>query len=169
MEPLDIIFVTLILILAIRSALRGFVAECMSLASVVVGLLGAACFYKAVGAFIRDRYVSGVFIPDFLAFVLIFLFVFLAIKFLELLLRDILERTRLGGLDRFLGFFVGVIEGLVLAALLLLFLSSQPFFDAQPLLERSLFARVGEPYIGRWFGQGRALLEELFSRPRSGA
>jgi len=146
--PIDIVFIVLILIFAIRCSLRGFVGELMSMASVVLGLLAAVLFHSNGGDFVRERFMpeAGVF-PEIIAFAAIFLAVFLAIKFLELLLKDIIERIRLGGADRFLGLFFGIAQGIVVVGGILFVLSIQPLFDAQGLLSGSFFAQLILPRI----------------------
>jgi membrane protein required for colicin V production len=146
---IDIIFGILILIFVARCALRGFVEELMSMASVVLGLAAAVCFFKNGAVTIRDLYMDDVqIVPEVLSFILIFFIVFLMIKTLEHMLTDIITRINLGGLDRFLGIFFGLLEGLVLVSVALVLLSIQPLFDPAPLFEQSMFAQFLLPLIG---------------------
>ena len=57
---LDIVLGGLILILIIRCALRGFIEEVMSMASLTLGILGAVFFHKKGALFIRERFMPGV-------------------------------------------------------------------------------------------------------------
>ncbi|MDR2110548.1 MAG: CvpA family protein [Spirochaetaceae bacterium] len=146
---LDIILGTLILILIIRCALRGFIEEVMSMASFVLGILGAVFFHKNGAVFVRERFMPGVkVLPEVLAFIALFLMIFVVIKLVEHILRDIVTRINLGGVDRFLGIIFGVFEGIALAALVVFFLKVQPLFDSGPLLRESVFARFLLPLIG---------------------
>jgi membrane protein required for colicin V production len=149
MEVIDIIFAALMAIIIIRCALRGVIEEVMSMAALVLGLGSAFFFHKRGAAFLVERYIPNMkILPDVLAFIAIFLIVFLAIKILEFILKDIISRVRLGGVDRFLGALFGFIEGVVLVSLILFVLTVQPLFNAQPLLEKSYFAQILTPYIG---------------------
>jgi membrane protein required for colicin V production len=150
MEVIDIIFAVLILIVVIRCALKGFVEEVLSMAAVVLGLGSAFFFHKRGAAFlVEQRYIPEMkILPEVLAFAAIFLIVFLAVKLLEFILKDIVDRIHLGGVDRVLGAAFGFIEGIVLVSLVLFVLTVQPLFDANPLLETSYFARVLVPFIG---------------------
>ncbi|GHV17699.1 hypothetical protein FACS189493_5780 [Spirochaetia bacterium] len=148
LEIIDIIFIVLILIMVIRAGLRGFIEELMSMAAVVLGLGGAFFFYSRGGVYIRGKFMGDTpVLPEILAFVVLFLIVFLAVKLLEYILRDIIDRVNLDGVDHFLGLLFGVVEGVVLVALILLVISIQPLFDPAPLLENSVFARFLLPFI----------------------
>ncbi|MDR2501095.1 MAG: CvpA family protein [Treponema sp.] len=144
---IDIIFSALILIFVIRCALRGFLEEALSMAALVFGAAFAFFFHKAGADFIRERFIGGRILPELLAFTGLFLILFLAVKVLEYILRDILNRIDLGGVNRFLGIFFGLLEGLCLVSFILFILSVQPLFDAEHLLSNSLFARLLFPVI----------------------
>jgi membrane protein required for colicin V production len=144
----DIVFAVLVLILVVRCTLRGFIEEVMSMAALVSGVLGAIFFYKNGAVFVEERFLIAGLPAKLLAFAGIFFILFAAVKVLEYILRDIIRRIHLGGLDRFLGFLFGLLEGALLVTLALFFLLSQPLFDAAPLLEDSLFARFLLPLIG---------------------
>jgi membrane protein required for colicin V production len=148
LEPIDIIFIAFILILIIRCALRGFIEEVMSMASVVVGVFSAVFFYKRGGAFIREKYLENLeIIPEVLSFVILFVLPFVGIRILEHIIKDIITRVNLGGFDRFLGILFGFLEGITLIALVLFVIDIQPLFDKNLLLEKSFFARFLLPVI----------------------
>jgi membrane protein required for colicin V production len=163
---IDYIGLFLILLLAIRCTLRGFISEFMTLASLVLGVLGSLFLYRFGADFLRDHglrtfteNIPGFIrellpalvrsIPEILACILIFAIIFLAVKLVGYLLKDIIQQISLGGVDRFLGFLFGLTEGIVVISLLLLALKLQPVFDAAPLLEGSFFAELLLPLIGR--------------------
>jgi membrane protein required for colicin V production len=150
LAPIDIILAALILILVIRCALRGFIEEFMSVAALVLGILSAVFFHQKGGAFIRQEYLQNLkIIPEVLAFVLLFIIPFVAVKILEYILKDIVTRVNLGGFDRLLGILFGLVEGITLAALVLLLIEVQPLFDRNLLLSHSLFARYLLPILGK--------------------
>ncbi|GHV49000.1 hypothetical protein AGMMS49546_39760 [Spirochaetia bacterium] len=155
---IDIIFIILMLLLVVRCSLRGFVMELMSMAAVVLGLLGAFLLYKNGGLFLREKYFPTLkAIPEILAFLAIFLIIFVVVKIVEHILRDIIQRINFGGVDHFLGFIFGLVEGIILVSLILLALSVQPLFNEGPLLERSIFAQILLPIIN---GKGPVLPAE---------
>ena len=145
---IDIIFIVLIMIFTVRCAVKGFISELMSMASVILGLLASLYFYKKGGEFIRIKFMPELkIIPGIIAFVVLFLIVFVAIKILESMLRDIIEGIRLGGVDRILGIFFGIAEGVVVVSLVLFVFSVQPLFDPGPLFANSFFAGLLLPLI----------------------
>lgn len=145
---LDIILGILILIFVVRCALRGFLAEFLSMASVIFGILGAISFYKKGSIFIRTKVFQDVpILPEILAFTAIFCIIFVAIKVLESLLKDIMERIDFGGVDRFIGVLWGFIEGLVCVVLVLFVLNIQPLVEKETILGGSMFAQLFIPLI----------------------
>jgi membrane protein required for colicin V production len=145
---IDIIFLVIIAIFALRCALRGIVGEIMSIAALVLGILSAIFFFRKTAELIRGKFIPDVkALPEIVAFIAVFIIVFAVIKIFEIILKDIIERIRLGGPDRFLGFFLGIAEGLVIVCLLLFLITVQPFVEPDFLLEGSLFADKLMPYI----------------------
>ncbi|MCL2067767.1 MAG: CvpA family protein [Treponema sp.] len=144
----DIIFIALIVLFTVRCALRGFIGEFMSMASVVLGLLAALYFYKKGGELIRSKYLPDMkILPLVIAFVALFVIVFITIRFLEKLLADVIDGIRLGDADRFLGILFGFVEGVIVVSLVLFIFSIQPLFDPDSILANSFFARVLLPLI----------------------
>ena len=145
---IDIVFVVLIVIFTLRCALKGFISELMSMASVVLGLLAALYFYKRGGEFIRLKFMPELnIIPEIIAFAALFLIVFITVKIIEAMLKEIIEGVRLGSADRFLGILFGFVEGLIVVSLVLFVCSVQPLFDPAPILEKSFFAGLLMPLI----------------------
>jgi membrane protein required for colicin V production len=156
---IDVVFLILIAIFALRCALRGIVGELMSMAALVLGLLSAIFFFRKTAELIRGKFIPDVkALPEIVAFVGVFIIVFAAIKILETILKDIIERIQLGGPDRFLGFFLGVAEGLVIVCLLLFLILVQPFVDPALILEGSFFADLLMPFI---IGTRKELMESV--------
>jgi len=148
LAAIDIIFIAVIVIFTVRCAIKGFISEIMSMASIVLGLLAALFFYKNGGEFVRIRFMPGIkIVPEIIAFVSLFLIVFIVIKILEIMLKEIIEGVRLGGADRFLGIFFGLAEGIVVVSLVLFLFRIQPLFDPGALLSNSIFAKMLLPLI----------------------
>ncbi|GHV68207.1 hypothetical protein AGMMS49928_07110 [Spirochaetia bacterium] len=145
---IDFIFGAVILLLTIRCFLHGFVDEAFSMASIVLGLLAAVFLNKNGAIFIRTKILADVqILPEIMAFIAIFLIVFLVIKIVRAILKDIIKRVNLGGVDRILGLFFGLLEGFVVVSLILFVLTIQPLFDPLPVLRGSLFAELLLPLI----------------------
>ena len=145
---IDIIFVVIIFIFAVHCTIKGFVREVMSLIAAILGIVTATIFFKATALFLRQTFNWEIkVLPEVLAFAVIFLIVFAFIKLLQLLLKGIIDGVRLGGLDRFLGFFFGCAEGVIVVCLLLFAINIIPFIDSEPILKGSFFAEFLLPFI----------------------
>jgi len=156
---IDIVFLIIIAIFALRCALRGLVGELMSMAALVLGLLAAIFFFRKTAELIRGKFIPDVkALPEIVAFIAVFIAVFAVIKILETILKDIIERIQLGGADRFLGFLLGVAEGLVIVCLIQFLIIVQPFVEPSLILEDSFLADLLMPFI---IGTRKELLESV--------
>jgi membrane protein required for colicin V production len=145
---IDLIFLVIVALLLIRGRIKGFVAEVLSWASLVLGILAAVYLYKNGAEFIRTKMLQNVkYLPEIMAFLIIFLIVFLIFKMIQKVLKDIITGVKLGGVDKFLGTIFGFIEGVALVSLILFGISIQPFFDPSALLTESIFAEILLPFI----------------------
>ena len=166
MAGIDIVFLVIAAISALRCAARGFISELLSMAALVFGLLAAILFFRSGALLVRNWFMPGSKgIPEVIAFAALFLIVFIVIKIVEITLKSIVDGIRLGGLDHLLGFILGCAEGIVIICLLLFLISIQPFFDPGPLLEKSFFAHIILPFIT---GDKKEILESVVRLRASG-
>ncbi len=155
MNALDWVFVAILALLGIRCMVKGFVAELLSMAAVLLGLLGALLLYKGAGSLLVSWGLKPqpAFLPPALGFLAVFLVVFLVVKLIARLVEEGIEAAQLGGLDRALGLVLGLAEGLVLISLVLVAMtllepSLRSVAGYSKLLGDSLFARLILPIIG---------------------
>jgi len=145
---IDIVFILLAALFAIRCFLKGFISELLSVSAVVLGILASLFFYKNGGEFIRVKFWPDLkIIPEIVAFIALFIIVFIIVKLLEMMLKEIIQGVKLGGVDRFLGIIFGLAEGITVISLVLFLLNVQPLFDASSILSDSIFARILLPLI----------------------
>jgi membrane protein required for colicin V production len=148
LPAIDVIFLILIAIAALRCAVRGFISELLSMAATIFGILSAIFFYRQGAALIRELIMPDVkAIPEIIAFMVILLVVYTLIKIVESALKSIILGIHLGGLDRLLGFLFGVIEGVVIVCLILFLMTIWPFNDLSAILDNSIFAIFLLPVI----------------------
>ncbi len=136
---LDYIFAAIIFIAVVRCVFRGFVAEIVAVAALGGGIL-CGILFSAPGADIIARGMGESEWNRVIAFLIIFLFVYLVMKILEGVLYRMIESVNLENLDRALAFFLGLIEGTVVSLLILILLLNQPFFDVHELINNSIAA-----------------------------
>jgi membrane protein required for colicin V production len=154
MNALDWVFIVILALLGIRCMLKGFVAEVLSVAAVLVGLLAGLFLYKIVG----QLFVGWGLNPKpevlvaLLGFAAVFLVAFIIVKLIERLLEEGIQAAELGGVDRALGLVLGLAEGLILVSLVLVVMSLiEPALKSagySKLLSNSFFARLILPIIG---------------------
>jgi membrane protein required for colicin V production len=156
---IDIVFLVLIGISFLRCAARGFISELLSMAALIFGLLFAIFFYRNGALLVREWFMPNVkIVPEIIAFVALFIIVYIVVKIIEMTLKSIIEGIQLGGLDRLLGAVFGIIEGIIVVCLILFLISIQPFFNPEPVLEKSIFAKFLLPFI---FGEKKETLETM--------
>jgi membrane protein required for colicin V production len=155
MNALDWVFIVILALLGIRCMIKGFIAEVLSVAAILLGLLAAIFLYKAAGRLFVGWGIAAKpeIVPAILGFAAVFLLTFLLIKLIAHLLREGIEAAELGGVDRALGLVLGLAEGLVLVSLVLIAMSLlEPTLKSiagySKLLDGSFFAKLILPIIG---------------------
>jgi membrane protein required for colicin V production len=151
----DVVFIGLIGLFMIRCYVKGFISELLSMAAVLLGFFAALYFYRTGGEYIREQFMPDIkTLPEVLAFISLFIIVFLVLKIIESMLKGIIERVSLGGADRFLGIIFGMAEGVAVVCLILFLLQIQPLFDPSQILSESFFASLLMPLIGGASAEG---------------
>ena len=143
---IDMVFIILILIAVLRGAFRGFVREIMAVSSVLLGILLAVLFSGLLAMYLTPLMGETVW-NQVVAFLLIFIVVYLVVKLFEAGLNSLIVKINLENLDRALGIFLGLIEGVLLVFLVLFGLQIQPFFATGSLTEGSLFYQFMSPFF----------------------
>jgi membrane protein required for colicin V production len=139
LSGLDVVFLILIVFAALRAGFRGFVREFMSMAAVFLGIAVAVLFSGVAAVYVQPWIGAGAW-SQVVSFLGLFLLVYLLVKVFERALNRIIERINLESLDRALGFFLGIVEGLLASFILLLVLQLQPLFDTREMIADSILA-----------------------------
>ena len=142
----DLVFFAVLIFFIIKVTVRGFIAEFFSKAAVIVGALIAVVFYKLLTPIIA-RMLGPKALSPIIAFLILFLSSYLVIKLIEVLLGSLFSSDSLKSLDRALGFFLGLIEGLLIIAILLMIITIQPFVQPAAVLDDSIFAKLLSPFL----------------------
>ena len=135
---IDYIFVFVIILFAILGVVKGFIDNVFGKLSWILGILGAFFFYDTVARNVLSG-ISNHIAANILAFIIIFVIVFLIIKMIQVIIGRMFELPVLNSLDRALGFFFGVVEGLAVVTLIIFLLCNQPFFNIDNLFDNSFF------------------------------
>lgn len=146
LSGLDIVFLLIIVFAAIRAAFRGFVKELLSTAALFGGIAVAVLFSGLAAVYLQPYVGEGPW-AQVVAFLGLFLLVYFVLKIFESALNRLIERINLQNLDRALGFFLGLAEGIFLVFVVILLLQLQPVFDLEQTIAGSLVARVLLPLL----------------------
>ncbi len=142
---LDIIFLCLMLLVIVKVTLVGFITEFFSKAAVLIGTAGAILLYGRFSPYVI-RFIGNDGFPDVIAFLMIFIVLYLAVKLVQQLAGTAMQGESLTNLDHALGFFLGIAEGILLVIVILIVMRKQVWVDTDFLVDTSLFARILEPF-----------------------
>ncbi|MEJ2664820.1 MAG: CvpA family protein [Spirochaetia bacterium] len=145
---LDIVFLLILLILIIRGGFRGFVTEISLMAAPILGILCAVLFSNMLsdvtamltGA--KDSIWNHI-----IAFLIIFLLVYLLVYLIQGFFLNLIGRLNLENLDRALGVILGLVEGVLVVAILLIIAHWLPWEGLQQLLQHSIFNIIFTPFL----------------------
>lgn len=148
----DAIVFAVVLISAVLAMARGFVREVLSVASWVLAALAAFYFYDALLPLL-EPYFSNQTIAIIISAAVIFFVALIVLTFITIKIADMVIDSRVGPVDRLLGFIFGAARGVLLLVIAFFFftwlvpLADQPTWIAnaqsRPILEnlgRSLVA-----------------------------
>ena len=107
----DGIVLIVVVVAAIRAAFRGFVAELFGVAAIAAGIGVGALLYSPL-AVAMDQWWGASVWNRIAAFLGIFLACYMLMKLVEALFHRFFDALDLEKLDRVLGLFVGIAEGL---------------------------------------------------------
>jgi len=141
LNPLDIFFLILIFILAVRCASRGLIAEVLAMAAIIIGIICGFLFSGILSSVITLYFGFSPW-NLIIAFLLIFLLTYLIINMIREGLYNFLEGIRLEKVDNLLGFFLGILEGVLIVAIIVVLLRSLPFGNIQKLLKKSIVSGI---------------------------
>jgi len=161
-SPFDLILLVLFIVVVIKVTLTGFITEFFSKAAVIIGTVGAILFYRKLAPYIV-RFIGSDGFPELIAFLVIFLLLYLVVKLIQQGAGSVFEGETMSNLDRALGFFLGIAEGLLLTIVILIILRSQTWFDLTGVTHGSLVITYAEPFLSKsHLVLGKDMLPELF-------
>ena len=143
----DLVVIGVILISALLASLRGFTREVLAIGSWVVAAIVAYLTYKQITPFVVQQFPTlKAPVPEIIAGASIFLITLIVAYMLTGRLSDMILDSRIGALDRTLGFIFGAARGFLLMVIAFLFFqffagnASNTYLDAaktKPMLSAS--------------------------------
>jgi membrane protein required for colicin V production len=119
---LDLIVIVVVLVSATLAMVRGFVREVLSVASWLAAVGAAYLLYKPLVPLVKPYIESGT-IATIVAAAVIFFIALIVASYITTKISDFVIDSRVGALDRGLGFLFGAARGLLLLVIALLFFS----------------------------------------------
>lgn len=128
---LDGIVIAVIFLSAILAMVRGLSREFLSLISWALAAVFAYMLYKPALGF-TGNYIHNPKIALILTIIVLFLAALTVLSIISMKFADMVIDSRIGALDRTLGFVFGIVRGLVILAIAVLFLNGLIKPDEQP-------------------------------------
>ncbi len=117
---LDIVVIVVVLVSALLAMVRGFVREVLSIASWLAAVAAAYFFYKPLLPIVRPYIESGT-VALVVSAAVIFFVALIVASYITTKIADFVIDSRVGAIDRLLGFAFGAARGLLLIVIALLF------------------------------------------------
>jgi membrane protein required for colicin V production len=146
---LDIGLLVVMLISGILAMVRGFMREILSIAAWLIAPIVTLYFYARLEAVVRD-YVDNELLAKGIAIGGLFLVTLLVVSLFTVKISDLVLDSRVGALDRSLGFIFGLARGLVIMVVAFLFFSWLVPSKSQPDWVTNARSRVVLVATGDW-------------------
>jgi membrane protein required for colicin V production len=144
---LDGILLAIMLVSAVLAMIRGFSREVLSIVSWIAAAASAYYLYKNITPFVQEYLpdlASNDTVANIIAAAAVFLITLIVVSVITMKVADFIIDSRIGALDRTLGFVFGALRGMLLVTVALLFFNwlvpeDQPKWVAEakskPMLE----------------------------------
>jgi membrane protein required for colicin V production len=142
----DIVFILILFLLVIRGVVKGLVSELTSIGLLVLTIVLSIFVRKPlanlIGKLFKIGNIGSINPTEIIAVLLIFIVLYIVFKLLDSKMHDLLDRIELNNLDKALGFFAGLVEGVLAVFLIVYFVTHIYFFNLSEQLEQSQIAGV---------------------------
>ena len=130
MSILDIILLICFIPALIQGVRKGFIAQVISIASIIIGIWASSRFADVIGEWLAKSITVSDQVMKVISFALIFIAVFLALAAIGKLLEGMFKIVTLGWLNRFMGLIFALVKtSLILGLLIMVFTSLNETFD----------------------------------------
>jgi membrane protein required for colicin V production len=133
----DWLICAVVLVNVIAAAIQGFFSEALTMAGLVLGYIVAAWRYRGLAEWL-DQYLKNPWLAEILGFLVIFFAIVLLFGVAARIARWVMKNAGLSGLDRFLGALLGLLQGGLMVAVILMGMTA--FQPTSKLLQNSRLA-----------------------------
>ncbi|MBV9556106.1 MAG: CvpA family protein [Pseudolabrys sp.] len=147
---LDILLLVVMLISGLLAMIRGFMREILSIAAWGISAVAAIYFASRLAPIVKANINVGDTPANAIAAAAVFLVVLLFVSIITVRISDMILDSRVGALDRTLGFLFGLARGLIIVVVAFLFFAWLVPDRSQPEWVRSAKSRVVLQSTGQW-------------------
>jgi len=144
LNVLDWIIIIVLLFFLIKSIIRGAAREIFPLLALFFAGFYSCKYYVKIAPYLKS-FLSQSWAQNIVAFVALFLSIYLLINLIGWLIYRFIKTIKLGFLDSTIGALIGTAKAYILACFLILFISLFP--QGSNLLKGSIFAGYCYPFI----------------------
>jgi|GEM_PF-5963051 len=134
---------TIIGFFLVQGMFRGGVIEISGIGALVGGIWGALLLMNRIGDFIKAH--SDLMFSAIIGFLIAFFLIYIFIRIVGVLLKQILDRAYFRFIDNTLGAIIGGAKGVLIVLFLLVFLSLQPFIRVDDIFDNSILYKILRP------------------------
>lgn len=146
MNLIDVFFILIIIAFALIASVKGFIREAFGklcfIGALFVSIMAAPQVVTLLAGAISNNILRII-----LAYLIVYIVSFLALRLIQGILEGIFENYLLSGLNRALGFFLGLAEGFVIILFVMAIMSIQTFFDISDITRGSIFFNTFAPFL----------------------
>jgi membrane protein required for colicin V production len=147
---LDVILLLVMLISGLLAMIRGFMREILSIAAWAIAAVAAVLLGKKLAPFVHSYINLGDTTVNVIAAAIVFLIVLLLVSIITVRISDMILDSRVGALDRTLGFLFGLGRGLIIVVVAFLFFAWLVPDRSQPEWVRGAKSKVVLQGTGQW-------------------
>ncbi|HZS63303.1 MAG TPA: CvpA family protein [Xanthobacteraceae bacterium] len=147
---LDLILLIVMLVSAMLAMIRGFMREILSIAAWVIGAVAALYFYGRLGPLVKSYVNVSDTVGNVIAAGGIFLVTLLVVSVITVRISDMILDSRVGALDRTLGFLFGLARGLFIVVVAFVFFDWLVPAKSQPTWVQNAKSRLVLQSTGDW-------------------
>ena len=168
---LDIIVLAVMLLSGLLAMIRGFMREILSIAAWGLAALATLYSYAKLLPTVK-QYVTSDMVAAGITIVGVFLLTLLVVSIITVRISDMILDSRVGALDRTLGFLFGLARGLIIVVVAFLFFAwLVPAERSQPEWVKSAKSKVVLQSTGQWLmsmlpDDPESTILKLLRRPR---
>jgi membrane protein required for colicin V production len=147
---LDILLLAVMLISGLLAMIRGFMREILSIAAWAVSAVAAIYFASKLAPTVKANINVGDTPANAIAAASVFLVVLLLVSIITVRISDMILDSRVGALDRTLGFLFGLARGLIIVVVAFLFFAWLVPDRSQPEWVKGAKSRIVLQSTGQW-------------------